>query len=290
MTLRRRVLVSLCNKHRCPEVAPGVALVELDLVSGAARPVAPSLPDGLYGLTGLCRFRGRVFVATQAHVSRAALVELGPESDVEAVHPLSVTRDAHSLLATEDYVFIASTGTDAVTAWSPDTGDFVLETKGSGTTDTLHLNGIATDGDRVYYSAFGPKVNDDWLVTTRGYVRELETDALHSAANHPHSLTLFRDELLWCESNEQRICSRDVGRPHDRGYTRGLAAEEDRLLVGTSVRRAYSRSSGASTGQRETGECGVTVLRGVSLTQLREEAFHSLMAFGREVYDIMFLD
>lgn len=290
MSAPTRLLITLCNKHRCPDVAPGVLLCEVKLASGEVRGVSfgDALEPDVTGITGVARFEDRFIFGLQARSSKLLVTDDGLNA-LEVV-PLHHTRDIHSILSSHGFAFMASTGTDQLTSWTPGTPDVVVATLGSGDRDTVHFNSMTSLDDRLIVSMFGPQVDGNWLQTHHGRIQDVETGEKLSDANHPHSLGARDGELVWCESNEQRLATPTSAFPLERGYTRGLGLMGERIVVGSSVRRTHSRSTGRAIGTGEEGECGLTYMSwpsGLPISEARPERFISLMDFGREIYDVL---
>ena len=190
---------------------------------------------------------------------------------------------------------VASSGTDEVVWYRYDGNAFtdatVLWSGGGGDGDRLHVNALAVHGDALLGCAFGPRrsPNDLWSDARGGFVFDLVNGGVVlEHLGHPHSLVSLGDALYLCESSRQIF--RSVSGPIATldGYTRGAAhLGGARMLVGTSVGRVKSRSSGRMLSPGDDGRpAGTCALHAVGLDGSVEEMV-SLADYGREIYDVL---
>jgi hypothetical protein len=95
------------------------------------------------------------------------------------------------------------------------------------------------------------------------------------------------ERIFVCESSRRNFRSVDTPIATLTGYTRGAVALDDgRVVVGCSIARERSRSTGAlvepQTESRYTGSCDLHVIDLAGTAHARI----SLASYGREVYDV----
>lgn len=281
-----RVLVSLCNVEK-----ERPSLVVLDTASGAVTPLAVTCGSGA---TGLCVIGEDIIAACQTPEASVTVLD-ARTLEVRAEAPLSGARDVHSLVPWDGGVAVASSGTDEVVWYRYDGSGFtdrtVLWSGGAGDGDTLHVNALAVHGDTLLACAFGPRRSnsDLWSAARGGFVFDVtDRSVVIDDLGHPHSLVSLGDELYLCESSRRLFRSLSGPIATLDGYTRGAAPfGHARMLVGTSVGRVKSRSSGRllnpADGGRRAGTCAV---HDVGLDG-SVRATISLAGYGAEIYDLL---
>lgn len=281
-----RVLVSLCNvgKQR-------PSLVVLDVASGEITPLPFTCGSGA---TGLCAIGDEIVAACQTPDASVMVLDARTlELRIEA--PLPNARDVHSLAAWNGGLAVASSGTDEIVWYRYDGSGFsdrtVLWSGGTGDADTLHVNALAVHRDALLGCAFGPRRSrsDLWSDARGGFVFDVTGGrVVLDDLRHPHSLVSLGDELYLCESSPRLFRSLSGSIATLDGYTRGaVPLGRARVLVGTSVGRVRSRSSGRllnpADGGRRRGTCAV---HDVGLDGSVRETI-SLASYGAEIYDLL---
>jgi len=246
------------------------------------------------GATGLCAVGDEILVARQAPDASVMVLD-ARTLQLRMEVPLPNARDAHSLVAWQGGLAVASTGTDEVVSYRYDGNGFtdptVLWSVGDGDGDTLHVNALVVHDDALLGCAFGPRrsANDLWSDARGGFVFDLvNRRVVLEDLGHPHSLVSLGDALYLCESSRQVF--RSVSGPIATldGYTRGAAhLGGARMLIGTSVGRVKSRSSGRMLSPGDDGRpAGTCALHHVGLDGSVHETI-SLANYGREIYDVL---
>ncbi len=284
------LLVSLCNVG---EQAPSSLL----LVDPRGWEITPLAVAAGSGATGLCRIGLEIIVAYQS--AEASVAVLDPRTlQVRNEAPLPGARDAHSLVAWQDGVAVASTGTDEVLWYRYDGNRFVdrtvLWSAGAACEDTVHVNGLAAHRDTLIFCAFGPgwSETDQWSETRDGFVYDVVNQrVLLDGLWHPHSLAFLGDVLFLCESARKRLRVIDHSIAELDGYTRGVASlDPARMVVGTSRGRVRSRSSERLLSPDADGfDVGACALNVVDLDGAVHDTV-SLADYGREIYDVLRLN
>ena len=281
-----RVLVSLCNV-----VKGAPSLLVVDTTSGAITPLAITFGSGA---TGMCAMGDEIVVARQA--PEASVIVLDARTlEVRIEAPLPKARDAHSIVAWHGGLAVASSGTDEVVWYGYDGSRFrartVLWRGGTAGGDTLHVNALAVHGDTLLGCAFGPRrsQSDLWSDARGGFVFVLvNRQVVLEDLGHPHSLVSLGNALYLCESSRQVFRSESGPIATLDGYTRGAAhLGGARMLVGTSVGRVTSRSSGRMLSPGDDGRpAGVCALHDVGLDGSVRTTI-SLADYGDEIYDVL---
>lgn len=280
------VLISLCNVRD-----GGPSVLALDTASHAITPLAIASESSA---TGLCALGEEIVVAYQRPEACVGVLDARTlQLRLEA--PLAGARDVHSLAAWNGGVAVASTGTDEVLWYRYDGTSFtdrtVLWSGGNGDADMLHVNGVAVHNGTLLCCAFGQRKSqsDLWSDARRGFVYDVvNCRVVLDDLGHPHSVSSVGDELYLCESSRRLF--RSIRRPVAtlNGYTRGVTPLDDtRVLVGTSVGRVTSRSTGRILNPGDDGlDSGTCAIHVVGLDGSVGETI-SLADYGREIYDIM---
>lgn len=294
------VIVSFCNQIS----SPGRSLCILNTSNGDSRWIDLSnLPKVLRqdyaGICGICRVGDDVVIATQGAAPALASVNI-TDATITSYTPLEKSRDTHSLVFHEGYLYLVSTGTNEIYKVSIYKGQFGREELAWGypgvsyDKDEVHLNGLTIDGGRLIASCFGPKKADgSW--NTEGRVFYVESGlSIQGGLNQPHSPLITGRRLIFAESAAHKVYIYNKSESDEwrkekeiclRGYTRGLVLTDDRLLVGVSSNRKLSKSQRKflDTTQQESVDSKIVE---INLSTGRQVDSLSLLGFGREIYDM----
>jgi hypothetical protein len=149
-------------------------------------------------------------------------------------------RDVHEVAWDDDLLACVSTLSNAV-LWVDRRGEVVRRWQAAGEGDCWHLSGITVHGGRALVTAFGRfGRHRDWAEQARGglgLVVEVPSGrVVGRGLSSPHSPRVLAGTLAVCDSarGELRVGSRHV---RFGGWTRGLAATVDGLVVGVSAPR-----------------------------------------------------
>lgn len=257
------ILITCCNID-----PPGCPMGALDLATGQFV-WAPVDEYGAtcHGMTGACRSpEGGFAILTQ--VRNGEDVRLLRYDDQWRPRPgfsVPAIRDAHSMIpfgegylvadsAQNAVVYIADPSTEPEQRLPRGTDQGIYEVYwscGSRDSDEVHLNSVAEYRGDVYVSMFGPKPAAGWAEAQDGAIENISRhETIFHGLRHPHSLTVFEDELYWLESQTARLYRYT---PEDgvsvvaqlEGYLRGLAIDRSRFYIAGSAARRKSRSTGA---------------------------------------------
>lgn len=292
-------LVSFCNQM----ASPLHSLCAMDLSSEVVRWVDLSLISeeyraGFSGVSGICMVGTQVVIATQGAKPVLALTDL-ETARLSAYVPLCKCKDLHSIVYHDGYIYIVSTGTNEV--YRVSFRDGVLGTEElywqypsvRYDRDEIHLNGLTIDGDRFIASCFGARGKDgSW--TSNGKVFYLDAeDSVLGGLRHPHTPIVVGDRLFFAESLTHKVYvykkltwgawALDNEIQLD-GYTRGIAYQDGRLLVGVSATRKISRSKKSLNSEVLEALNAAIVVFDAETGQV--EKVFDLVKYGREIYDI----
>lgn len=294
-----KVLASLCNMPQ--PASSGLVLVDFD--TGECRLLDMGLPEKIKTCTGLALAGGRVYAIGVTVAGVHYLAALASDTfDRVFVCRLDDVKDAHSILAVHDALYVVSTGTDAVLRYDLSPGGVsnpVVAWQASDEgRDTHHINAIALWNEDVVISAFGPKIGATWSTATGGYIHSLTHNRrVAEGIYQPHSLCAANGELYYCESARGRLYSVGGDCLEVGGYLRGLAFASSRQFVaGTSVARKISKSSGIINNPGDPGEpsgkCALVVcaLGAEGAKGAKRLTEISLAAYGAEIYDVVVPD
>lgn len=244
------------------------------------------------GVTGLAAHRETLLLVAQRH--EPVVFKLDSQLRTLATWQLPARAGAHSILIDTDRILVAATRLDQLLQLNADgSHDVVRDFSGSGT-DTVHLNSIAKNLGRIYYSCFGPREGTLWSSARSGLVQRLDSDEpLLSGLHHPHSLCFYQGDAFCCESARGRVVSQCRGILDVGGYVRGLWLDNESLAIGQSGARKTSSSTGLELNPAEVcrSRTGSAVSffcwNGESLSSAQKRGEISLSSLGREIYDVI---
>lgn len=292
-----RALLSFCNQSRAP--AKGVLLFDFATKSGTW--IAVGTESEIMGTRGIAANGEWLYVSYtvgwwETHVStyrRASEQFEFVRDDV-----LGEVKDPHSMCVYDGRLLVASTGTDEIIAYDLDGGTIEdtavtfwrASRRGD---DTHHVNSVASNGDRVVVSAFGPRSGEFWSSAENGYILDVTADTmLCEGLRHPHSVKLAGGRVYFTESSRQALreaggLSIPIG-----GYVRGCdVVDQNSLLVGSNAARRVSRSLGIVTNsnnieEREGEVVGKCTVAHVKVQAVPTRTFYDVTQYGNEIYDI----
>jgi hypothetical protein len=291
------VLVSFCNN---PEVTVSPVLCVKIPAAGQDvfeyAPVNLGYPDLINHATGLTISDEIILVAFHSE-GQFYIAGLDQNNLAPVFYQyLPEVRDIHSILASDNCLYVVSTGTDEVLAYD------ILKNRlenpriiwyaSMEKKDTHHVNSIVENQGELFISAFGPKAENLWASAPNGYVHNITNDRrVKDGIYHPHSLSARNGQLYYCESHMGTFCSLDKPILKLPGYSRGVGwLSDDKVCVTTSIGRKVSRSTGQIGNPGDPGEaagqCGLTV-KNIKNEQLLTVDFSW---FGPEIYDVLVLN
>ncbi len=293
-----RLLVSLCNKKESIKrklLYPKVFLLEVDTETGKIKPIKIRFwiwkPKGV---TGIARYReGFVFVV-QAKKHRLFYVDKNYR--VKKRWKLEKVKDAHSICVNDGKIYIASTGNDSIIEFSPETGkEKIFYREGDSKEDTIHINSLVWEKDKLIISAFGKKDGERWFSAKNGFLKNIHDGRIIlDSLFHPHTLVKTEEGIFFCESAKKRVLSLDGSfiLNIEKGYVRGLAIKEGEICVGISHARERSKSTGKKNDLSDPlirsfqAGCGIMVFRkkGKKAEFLK---FIDLYPYSNELYDLI---
>jgi hypothetical protein len=294
------ILLSFCNiptQTTSPLLCLQISDEEDASISYA--PVSLGYPDVVITATGLTSTKEKIFVLFKSRQNSFHVAVLQKDNLSSLYHQeLPEVKDGHSILATDDCLYIVSTGTDEVISYN--IRDKSLENpriiwKASDTkTDTHHINSIAEKDGEILISAFGPKAGQLWSTASNGYIYNITVNAFAAEGlYHPHSVTTRNGKIYYSDSHRNSFCT--VGQPDSifdlDGYTRGISwLPNGWVCLATSIGRRVSKSTGLITNSADpgepAGECSL-VIGDIAEPKILRNI--DLSWFGPEVYDILVL-
>jgi glycosyltransferase involved in cell wall biosynthesis len=294
------LLISFCNQTSSPDCA----LCILDRSDRSSRWIdLGNLPEvhrnNFSGVCGVVRTGGHVIVATQGASPVLATVDITKGRLAHYV-ALEHSRDPHSLVYLDGHIYIVSTGTNQIYRIAFDDGRFGKEELywsypgANPEIDEVHLNGLAVHGGQLLASCFGPRdATGSWGSEGRVFYLQSGRD-ICVGLKQPHSPVVHNQRLAVAESAAFKVRvyrkSGDLDWVSDmqaalEGYTRGLAFQDDQLLVGISASRELSRSQGQFLYAKPSVNRNSRLLA-VDLKSGIVDAAWDLLLYGREPYDL----
>ncbi|MBW6474932.1 MAG: glycosyltransferase [Anaerolineaceae bacterium] len=296
---RASLLISFCNQISSPDFS----LCIFDISDRSSRWIdfsglSDDFRNSFSGVCGICVVAEDVIIATQGASPVLASVSIA-EAKVTNYVALTQCKDPHSLVCSNGFVYVVSTGTNEIYRVPFEDGQFGAEElfwSYPGVCherDEVHLNGLTVDGDDLIASCFGPR-NAEGSWGMEGRVFHVDSGiSIRTGLNQPHSPIVSGALLAFAESAASKV---HIFRKTDNlpwisaqeillsGYTRGLVLREHQLLVGVSANRKLSRSQGKFLYENQSDN--VSKLLSIDLATGETDANYGLVAYGREPYDL----
>jgi Domain of unknown function (DUF4915) len=286
----QNIIISFCNLPKHSD--SGLLLFDLCCSRGGWLDLG--LPMQVTSCTGICQvgsdLLGLVEVENEVYIVVISAANFRPRY----YQPLNEVRDAHSICAAGDKVLVASTGTDEIVAYDRIGCEFrfqgIIWTPTQAKRDTHHVNSVSyVDDQNIWVTAFGPKGAELWDSANNGYIFNITRRIpIRTGINQPHSLRPVGRKVFYCESAMQRVVALDSGTVCTaNGYTRGLCIlHENRVIIGTSIGRQKSKSTGFVRNPADPGEpVGVCAITEIDL-QTGRTLTTDMSKYGGEIYDI----
>ena len=291
------------NRARTPG-APVALLLDMQSSEIRVLRLAPELPPVSAAL-GVAANERHIFLVAQIlrdtqpyfHTKSFCLLTLDRTNlSTLGLRSLDQYADVHSVCLNENTLYLVSSGTDEIVALKVqgaelvDAVPFWRPVPSLPRQDTHHLNSITIWNGDLIVSGFGKRTDTLWGSASNGFIYNVSRhEHLLSGINHPHSFSAVADDLIFCQSRNQAVCtlrSQQVKRLE--GYTRGLCAVGGQILVGVSRARRRSKSTGmldnwGSPGG-SGGRCGLYWLDAGTLSI---KHFLDLGAYGDEIYELL---
>jgi hypothetical protein len=287
-------LVSFCNQLN---KFSNLCLVNLSNFEKIWIPVF--IPNN--GITGLCQNENYIFVAYQYIPNDGIIVFRKKNFEIISTIEFE-TIDIHSIFFDKGIIYANKTNSDSIVKfvwdetkkqlYGPDVfwkNRDALKIKD----DSLHINSIIKYQENMYISSFGTKVNGSFEKSKFGFIKNITTGKIiYSKLDHPHSLGVFNDEIVFCESMTRRVYkNKKIIFENNKGYLRGLDINKNILIVGVSKGRKISKSTGNKRTFTEI-ELNIDTCRLV-VYDVKKEIILKEVKFwpGRtEIYDCIILD
>ncbi len=286
-------LVTFCNTF-----PRGVGAGLIDLATGEFRwiDLAAVAPENL-GVDGICRWKGSLWIAPQlAPGGVSGLIELDDKLQPRHSFPLTLTRDAHSLIPYGDSLLITDTAANRLNElrWNEQgqPHESVFWQSGDADHDRIHVNSVAELDGEIYVSLMGPKPEQGWFEAEGGQIVNISRGTVVAdGLAHPHSLVSHNQWLYWLESRRGRVHRYRPQVGHDvivetSGYLRGLAVDNQALHFGASALRRRSRSTGVMCQHPTAEESDWRSWVYRFDVRTRQLTRRCMTAFGAEIYDI----
>jgi len=285
------VIVSFCNNfRRYSEVGNNLVLAIVNIETGDIQPIF--IPDhvAIKGCTGIAILDGTYVVAGQSATSK--LIYLNEHLAYSSDQTLMNVKGVHSLLTVGRQLLAVATGSDSIIEICGESICTIWR-KNSFKIDSIHLNSLTNDNGRLAVSAFGPKVDGSWRDARCGSAFYLDTEeAIFENLQQPHSLLCSDNELLVCDSSRGRFLIGNTSHNFEYGYARGLLGIGNKILVGSSISRLYSESTGErvpnpSEPGAPVGSCGIAIYQKANEARsIVSKGFINLSAYANEIFEI----
>jgi len=221
-----------CDKS--PTLVGGVLLLD-----GTKNKLVFSVTSG--EAYGLCTHLDYVFVAVRGYNPR--IFRLDKNFQVDRFFTLPVKSDPHCVYVEDDHIFMISSSEDAIYKFSIGL-EFIEKKKyGFGGDYRFHVNDVTRIGSEFFVSMFTDKpTGHHWnhdipqgLVKYGSKVNPLDMNSTMTNLIKPHSPTLFKDDLLVCNSGCGSVYVNNNKLFEEKGsWTRGLCVEADYVHAGVS--------------------------------------------------------
>ncbi|WP_395373945.1 DUF4915 domain-containing protein [Marinicella sp. W31] len=294
--MNSKYLISFCNNKTNINPTEGTGYLGMLTVSDDEMHYAPvqlNLPHGLQGngITGLCAYTDGYLAILQRPTS--TLLFLNTDFSVREVFPLEGLSGVHSVCHDGQSIYCAVTSQDRIVRLDENRLQSDAWSSGAGQ-DTVHLNSICLHQKHLLATCFGLKASSLWRSATEGIAFDATNgENIMQDLWHPHSIVVFADDILCCDSSRQRVVSQKQGVVVSDvpGYARGLFINQEMLLCGTSKGRLVSHSTGVVIGNKSDqgdigGSCGVSLFTHRAATYQSTE-YIALDDYAEEIYDII---
>lgn len=263
-------------------------------------PIPDEVRQDFGGVCGACRIGEYVAICTQSNEKPLVTIVDPVTGGIGRVLALEGCRDPHSMVYHEGYLYVTSTGTNEICRVKTDGTSFDKQElfwqypDVRYDRDEVHLNGLTVSDNRFIASCFGVRApGGSWSMAGRVFYLD-SGHAIRDGLNQPHTPLVVDNQLFFAESAAKKVfvytkTAPDTWNFHAEilmpGYTRGLALQTGKLLVGISSSRNVSRSR--KTAVADIREPTDTAIMRVDLETHSTEVACDLSAFAREVYDIV---
>lgn len=258
-----KILISFCNTQGYDHIIKhNISPLALwDNVSNILSWIKLPITKGFIGLTGLCKNEDRIFILSQ-HKKYGVLYILDKKNlNIINHQKLFKVKDPHSCVFYNRSLYIVSSGNNSVIKYilkndrlSKPTTHYSTNRKNNNT-DTVHLNSIIISSSGILISAFGSKTGNLHSTARNGYILNMSSNKkLIFPIYHPHSLYESNQKIFYCESAKSNISHNGTAIVKIKeGYTRGLILTNKTIIVGTSIPRNLSKSTGNKTNSQVHG-------------------------------------
>lgn len=295
--MTQRIIISFCNNPARSSSQILCVKIPLNFRKGLiCAPVSLSQQLLCVHATGLTKTRDRIYIAFISELGKQCIACLKKENlAIMYSQELPEVIDCHSILAVDNTMYLVSTGTDEVIQYEILTDSLqnprIIWRASDAKKDTHHVNSIVNKGGNVLISAMGNKSSQLWSSALTGYIHDITRDVrVKEGISHPHSLSVRKGKIYYCNSYENTFCSVEEGALFNlKGYSRGTAWLSDTLVcMASSIGRKKSKSTGVvidpHNNNARAGEC-MLIVGDVSSRKVVSQT--QLSWFGPEVYDLL---
>lgn len=186
--------------------------------------------------------------------------------------------DIHDVFINDGLIYVVATQNNEVVCFDCNLKP-IDSWRLNGEEDSSHINSVAIYKDKLIASAFGNfNLHRQYKNGTRGHghVFDVRTgETIISGLSQPHSLTVDRDYLYLCSSEENSLHVYDnqqlISSVQIPGYARGIAIGKDFIYVGISLsRNASLENSTLSSGAIAIIEKPTMKYIGLNMLSFRE--------------------
>lgn len=294
------LIASFCNQtkqHRLHDLA----IIDPD--SGAVGVVTLRCPRPVRGITGICRHHDLLIMGIQEGAGHRLIVVDPDTWDVVSAYASDNIRDVHSLVVHDTHVLVVSSGNNAIFrltfAGNRIVGDelYWRYPETSATDDDVHLNCLTVYAGRLIACCFNHRTPEGHWAQQDGRVFDVLTgETLLAGLGQPHTAYAAGTHLYVCESRTGKMfagAEADNGWAWQeitgRGYTRGVLKAGDRVFLGISSSRQFSRIHNTPVTKNTAPYSGCEIAEvdagGQSVVPLCD-----LSGIGNEVYDVIQTD
>lgn len=290
------LLASFCNIPT-PTSSPVLA-IELPLGKDSKiTPINIGSSNIVNTATGLAKGAGKVFIAylskNKFHIS--ALDENTLETLFCQEFPNS--KDTHSMLVDEDWLYTVSTGTDEIIRYKITNKDIrkpeLVYAAGRDRAENNHINSIHKFNGNIIISGFGKsRMENAWRTAHDGFVFNVSKGiVLKDKIYQPHSVSSSGKELFYCESGYGKFFSTTSMISKLNGYTRGVQFLKNTAYVGTSIGRSKKKKSPIFYNPADYGKAnGRCAIHKIDTNKRKVVGSLELGWFAPEIYDLLLLE
>lgn len=171
--------------------------------------------------------------------------------------------DLHGIAISGDFAYLAETKLNCIGIYDLSNGLNRVDEicfSSNRATDICHINDIFIEGNSLFVSMFHlpGQFNVGGGVVEYSLKKKKVKNVLYEGISQPHSVMLYKNDLYFCNSEEFSVRKENNILFKCLGYTRGLAVQNETVLIGQSITRHINKL--LEKHPNISSDCGVYLL------------------------------